>query len=90
MSQIDIQDMYVFFKGNAFFKIAAGGMFLDNEWDLVFIVVRVGVVRIYASEADYRVNSDSHVYELILSDEYQLSEVIILVSCALFRINYNF
>ena len=90
MSQIDIQDMYVFFKGNAFFKIAAGGMFLDNEWDLVFIVVRVGVVRIYASEADYRVNSDSHVYELILSDEYQLSEVIIFVSCAVFRINYYF
>ena len=37
----------VLFQGSALFKLASVGMFVDSEWDAVYIVVRIGWLRVY-------------------------------------------
>lgn len=56
-------------------KVASYGFFVDHEWDTVFLVIRGGLLRLYASESDYRSDATAHVYELALDVSLELSPI---------------
>ena len=70
-------DAEFLYRGDALVKIGAVGMFVDNEWDCIYLVIGHGFIRIFASESDYR-TGEGHVFELILNPGYLLSPVYIL------------
>eukprot|EP01041_Mallomonas_annulata_P006357 gene6357-12856_t len=73
---MDEQDQISMFEGNAVVKVASVGMFIDDEWDAVYLVIRTGCLRIYASRSDFISNSGSFVFEMLLDSSHHLSEVI--------------